>query len=90
MYASVVNDRFDSEPKRHRFRAGVAIQLASALDVLLPLWPNGFLVVASVSNIGTVFQLFIVLMLEKERISRSSQVQPRGKAWFGLFDNSSM
>ena len=52
LYASVVSDRFDSEPKRHRFRAGIFIQLASAMEILLPLFPVAFLVVASASNAG--------------------------------------
>jgi hypothetical protein len=52
MYAALVNDRFDSEPKRHRFKATTAMQTASTLELLAPLFPGFFLLIASVSNIG--------------------------------------
>ncbi|CAI2168301.1 16968_t:CDS:2 [Funneliformis geosporum] len=52
IYAASINDRFDSEPKRHRFRATVSMQFASFLELLAPLWPGMFLLIASASNIG--------------------------------------
>ncbi|CAG8592057.1 2272_t:CDS:2 [Ambispora gerdemannii] len=52
IYAASISDRFDSEPKRHRFQSTVAMQLASVLELMTPLWPNMFLLIASVSNIG--------------------------------------
>ncbi|CAH1759390.1 5128_t:CDS:2 [Entrophospora sp. SA101] len=52
IYAAVISDRFDSEPKRHRFQATVAMQLSSLLELLAPLWPGMFLIIASISNIG--------------------------------------
>ncbi|KAI9595912.1 vitamin B6 photo-protection and homoeostasis-domain-containing protein [Syncephalis fuscata] len=52
LYAGVVGDRFDSEPKRHRMRAAVLMQLAGAIEIVSPLWPGGFLAIASISNIG--------------------------------------
>ncbi|KAF9899198.1 hypothetical protein EC991_009332 [Linnemannia zychae] len=52
IYASFVSDKFDSEPKRFRFQATVAMQGANVLELLTPLWPGSFLVIASVSNIG--------------------------------------
>ncbi|KAF8925805.1 hypothetical protein BGZ47_003024 [Haplosporangium gracile] len=52
VYASFVSDKFDSEPKRFRFQATVAMQGANVLELLTPLWPGSFLVIASVSNIG--------------------------------------
>ncbi|KAG9300399.1 hypothetical protein G9A89_010023 [Geosiphon pyriformis] len=51
-YAAFISDRFDSEPKRHRFQATVAMQLASILELITPLWPHMFLLIASISNIG--------------------------------------
>jgi hypothetical protein len=51
-YAAFVNDRFDSEPKRHRLRSVLAMQAASLLELLTPLWPQMFVVIASLSNIG--------------------------------------
>ncbi|KAF9174592.1 hypothetical protein BGX21_006707 [Mortierella sp. AD011] len=52
VYASFVSDKFDSEPKRFRFQATVAMQGANLLELLTPLWPGYFLVIASISNIG--------------------------------------
>ncbi|EXX78690.1 hypothetical protein GLOIN_2v1773156 [Rhizophagus irregularis DAOM 181602=DAOM 197198] len=52
IYAAFISDRFDSEPKRHRFQATVAMQIASILELLAPLWPGSFLLIASISNIG--------------------------------------
>ncbi|KAF9277891.1 hypothetical protein BGZ68_008929 [Mortierella alpina] len=52
VYASFVSDKFDSEPKRFRFQATVAMQGANVLELLTPLWPGSFLIIASISNIG--------------------------------------
>ncbi|KAL1920349.1 uncharacterized protein VTP21DRAFT_1495 [Calcarisporiella thermophila] len=52
IYASFISDRFDSEPKRYRFHASIAMQLASLLEMLTPLWPGAFLPLASISNIA--------------------------------------
>ncbi|KAG0024936.1 hypothetical protein BGZ81_007537 [Podila clonocystis] len=52
VYASFVSDKFDSEPKRFRFQATVAMQGANVLELLTPLWPGSFLAIASISNIG--------------------------------------
>jgi hypothetical protein len=55
VYASFVSDKFDSEPKRFRFQATVAMQGANVLELLTPLWPGYFLIIASISNIGRTF-----------------------------------
>ncbi|KAF9364415.1 hypothetical protein BGX34_001577 [Mortierella sp. NVP85] len=52
VYASFVSDKFDSEPKRYRFQATIAMQGANVLELLTPLWPGYFLIIASISNIG--------------------------------------
>jgi len=52
IYTAFISDRFDSEPKRHRFQATAAMQMASILELLAPLWPGSFLLIASISNIG--------------------------------------
>ncbi|KAK3828302.1 MAG: vitamin B6 photo-protection and homoeostasis-domain-containing protein [Benniella sp.] len=52
VYASFVSDKFDSEPKRYRFQATVAMQGANVIELLTPLWPGYFLIIASISNIG--------------------------------------
>lgn len=57
IYASFVSDKFDSEPKRFRFQATVAMQGANVLELLTPLWPGSFLVIASISNIGKLYAI---------------------------------
>lgn len=57
VYASFVSDKFDSEPKRFRFQATVAMQGANVLELLTPLWPGSFLVIASISNIGKLYAI---------------------------------
>jgi len=62
VYASFVSDKFDSEPKRFRFQATVAMQGANVLGLLTPLWPGSFLVIASISNIGMLLLLRTVFI----------------------------
>ena len=52
LYTSMFSGRFDSQPKKYRFRASVALQLASALELMSPLFPGMFLLTASISNVG--------------------------------------
>ncbi|KAL3900891.1 MAG: hypothetical protein SGCHY_001010 [Lobulomycetales sp.] len=54
VYASLVSTQFDSHPKKCQFRflsAGL-IQASSFIELLAPLYPHLFLLIASVSNIG--------------------------------------
>jgi len=59
IYAGLVNTQFDSDPKKHRFVSGLALQFSTFLEVLTPLFPQYFLLLASISNIGWI--LFIIL-----------------------------
>ena len=52
VYTSIFSGRFDSEPKRYRFKAAVALQMATFCELMTPLMPSMFLVMASLSNIG--------------------------------------
>ncbi|CAG8553959.1 34577_t:CDS:2 [Gigaspora margarita] len=52
IYAATINNRFDSEPKRYRFQSTVLMQWASLFELLAPLWPGVFLMIASISNIA--------------------------------------
>ncbi|KAG0227134.1 hypothetical protein BGW41_003953 [Actinomortierella wolfii] len=65
VYASFVSDKFDSEPKRFRFQATVAMQGANVLELLSPLWPGSFLFIASVSNIGTGLGVIIAAIMSR-------------------------
>ena len=52
LYAAVVGNHFDADPKRHRFLAGLALQTATAVELVTPFFPGSFLVLASLANIG--------------------------------------
>ncbi|KAJ3329229.1 hypothetical protein HDU76_008360 [Blyttiomyces sp. JEL0837] len=52
LYAGAVASKFDSDPKRYRFLAAVAIQIATLAELLTPLVPHLFLPMASLSNVG--------------------------------------
>ena len=51
-FASVINTRFDSNPKRWRLTAAVALDAACLIEVLTPLVPGMFVPLAAVANIG--------------------------------------
>lgn len=51
-FASLVNTRFDSEPKRWRFLAAISLELSCLLELLTPLSPAYFLPIASLANFG--------------------------------------
>jgi hypothetical protein len=52
IYAAMMSNRFDSDPKRHRFISGLSLQMATFLEIVTPLFPGYFLLLASVSNVG--------------------------------------
>lgn len=52
LFASLVNNRFDSDPKRWRLVASVALDGAVLLQALTPLAPSLFLPVAALANMG--------------------------------------
>jgi hypothetical protein len=52
LFASMVNNRFDADPKRWRVVAAVALDGAVFLQALTPLAPSLFLPVAALANVG--------------------------------------
>ncbi|TFJ80709.1 hypothetical protein NSK_007886 [Nannochloropsis salina CCMP1776] len=52
VFASVVNDRFDANPKRWKMVATISLDLSCGLELLAPLAPAYFLVIASLANVG--------------------------------------
>ena len=52
LFASLVNNHFDSDPKRWRLVASVALDSAVLLQALTPLAPSLFLPVAALANVG--------------------------------------
>jgi len=52
IFASLVNDRFDANPKRWKMVATISLDLSCALELLAPLAPGYFLAIASLANVG--------------------------------------
>ncbi len=52
VFASVVNDRFDANPKRWKMVATISLDLSCGLELLAPLAPGYFLAIASLANVG--------------------------------------
>lgn len=52
IFAGLVSNRFDAHPKFWRLMASVAMEIASFIELLLPLAPQYFLLGASVANVG--------------------------------------
>ena len=50
IYAAGVNTRFDADAKRYRFQSTIALTLADLIAVLMPLVPQHFFVMASLSS----------------------------------------
>ena len=52
LFASIINNKFDSDPKRWRMIASISMDASSLLELLTPLCPAYFLPMASVANVG--------------------------------------
>eukprot|EP00949_MAST-11_sp_MAST-11-sp1_P000331 g331.t1 len=52
LFASMVNRRFDADPKRWRVVAAAALDISSLLEAATPLFPTLFLPVAAIANAG--------------------------------------
>ncbi|EGD73559.1 hypothetical protein PTSG_05267 [Salpingoeca rosetta] len=52
LYGSIFGTRFDDDPKRQRFNAVLSLQVSGIVDIITPLFPHHFLLLASVSNFG--------------------------------------
>lgn len=50
LYAGTVNTRFDSDAKRYRFQSTIAITFADFIAVLMPLAPQHFFLMGSISS----------------------------------------
>jgi hypothetical protein len=51
-FASQINHRFDAEPKKYRIFAALIMDLSSVLEIICPMFPASFVVMASIANIG--------------------------------------
>lgn len=52
IFASIVSNRFDADPKRWRMLAAISMDVSSFIELLTPLAPSYFLLIASVANVG--------------------------------------
>jgi hypothetical protein len=52
LYAALVHNRFDADPKRWRFLSAVAQDASTLLEILTPSVPALFLPLAAVANVG--------------------------------------
>ena len=52
LFASFVNNKFDTDPKKWRLFAAVSMEISSFMEFLTPLCPQYFLPIASVANVG--------------------------------------
>jgi hypothetical protein len=52
LFASVVNNRYDADPKRWRTVSAVSLDLAILVEVLTPMFPKYFLPMASLANMA--------------------------------------
>jgi hypothetical protein len=52
LFASLINNQFDQNPKRWRMISATLMDFSSLLELLTPLAPKSFLLLASFANIG--------------------------------------
>ena len=52
IFAGMVNNQFDADPKRWRMIAAVSLDVSSFVELLTPLAPGYFLPLAAVANVG--------------------------------------
>lgn len=52
IFVALASGRFDLEPKKFRFLAAIMLKFAMLLEILVPLKPKFFLLLASIANIG--------------------------------------
>jgi hypothetical protein len=48
----MVNDKFDSNPKRWKMVSAISLDAACFLELMTPLAPGYFLAIASLANVG--------------------------------------
>ena len=74
LFASFVNNRFDSDPKRWRLTATIAMDTASFIEMLTPLAPTYFLLIASIANVSKNIS-FLAASASRAAIHRSFTLQ---------------
>ncbi|KAJ2793594.1 hypothetical protein H4R21_005833, partial [Coemansia helicoidea] len=70
LYATVVGQRFDSDPKHQRFWSAAWLQAATWVEMLAPLAPHLFLLIGSAANVGKNIA-WLAMSATKASINRS-------------------
>lgn len=52
IFASMVNNKFDADPKRWRMASSVSMDVSCFIELLTPFAPGYFLLLASIANVG--------------------------------------
>lgn len=52
LFASVVSNKFDADPKKWRLISSISLDASSFIELCTPLFPGYFLVLASIANTG--------------------------------------
>ena len=74
IFASFVSNRFDADPKRWRMASTLAMDSASFIELLTPLAPQYFLLLASIANIGKNIS-FLAASASRAAIHKSFAIQ---------------
>ncbi|ORX66864.1 DUF647-domain-containing protein [Linderina pennispora] len=85
IYATLVGQRFDSDPKHQRFWSTIWLQCATWLEMLTPLVPHLFLVIGSVANVGKNIS-WLAIFATKATVNRQFCLKENlgdvtGKVW---------
>lgn len=74
LFASLVNSRFDTDAKRFRMLSAMALDASILMEVMTPLVPGYFLLVASVANCGKNVS-FLAASASRAAIHRSFAIR---------------
>ena len=74
LFASLVNNNFDADPKTWRMISGICMDSSSFLELLTPLFPAYFLPIASVANVGKNIS-FLAASASRAAIHKSFAIQ---------------
>lgn len=74
VFAGVVSNRFDAEPKKWRLVASLSMSAASILELTTPVFPGYFLAIASIANVGKNIA-FLAASASRAAIHRSFAIR---------------
>jgi hypothetical protein len=74
LFASIVSNRFDADPKKWRLVASLSMSIASILELSTPIFPGYFLAIASIANVGKNIA-FLAASASRAAIHRSFAIR---------------